>query len=522
MHPLLTAAEMRSADDEAINSFGIPSRSLMETAGRSVAAAAIAELVALRPSADIPIAVVCGSGNNGGDGFVAARALHEAGYAVEVFVVGDPSRLTPDARDNLDLLDSLVVAGAPITIRHVVTGPDEGVRLDPRSPVVIDALLGTGARGAARSPAAEWITAINAHRARVVSADIPSGLDADTGHARGLAVQADATITFGALKTGLLLNDGSALSGNVTVAPIGIPPYILRKRVDRAGCARLITRDDVVLPGRPANAHKYTSGLLYALCGSVGMTGAAVLACEAAMRVGAGAVKCAIGERSHEILARKLTVVMTVPLPEDDGGLIASAAVEQIRVGLKRARAVLVGCGCGRGEGTSATIRALLDDLDLPVVVDADALFALGTPATLSQARGSWVLTPHKGEFERLIGEPADWDSRIDLARRYAAEWGCVLLLKGLPSVVGVPDGRVYVAPSVSSSLATAGAGDVLAGMIAGYLAQGMAAPDAAIAALYVGGVCADQYATRRAPNSLLATDLLGEIPLAMRALRDV
>jgi NAD(P)H-hydrate epimerase len=316
------------------------------------------------------------------------------------------------------------------------------------------------------------------------------------------------------LKTGLLLNDGSALSGNVTVAPIGIPPYILRKRVDRAGCARLITRDDVVLPGRPANAHKYTSGLLYALCGSVGMTGAAVLACEAAMRVGAGAVKCAIGERSHEILARKLTVVMTVPLPEDDGGLIASAAVEQIRVGLKRARAVLVGCGCGRGEGTSATIRALLDDLDLPVVVDADALFALGRPATLSQARGSWVLTPHKGEFERLIGEPADWDSRIDLARRYAAEWGCVLLLKGLPSVVGVPDGRVYVAPSVSSSLATAGAGDVLAGMIAGYLAQGMAAPDAAIAALYVGGVWA--------PNSLLATDLLGEIPLAMRALRDV
>lgn len=522
MHPLLTSAEMRSADDESINSFGIPSRLLMETAGRAVAAATISQLAALRPSADLPVTVVCGTGNNGGDGLVAARALHEAGYPVDAFVVGDTSRLTPDTRANLELLESLIAAGAHVTLHVVVTGPNDEITLNPRSPVVVDALLGTGTRGAARPPVSEWIAAINAHRARVLSADIPSGLDADAGRAEGPAVKADATITFGALKTGLLLNDGSELSGRVTVVPIGIPPHILHKRIDRAGCARLITRDDVAIPARPANAHKYTSGSLYAVCGSIGMTGAAVLACEAAMRVGAGAVKCATGERSHEILARKLTEVMTVPLPEDDAGLVPNSAIKRIDEGLARARAVLVGCGCGRGEGTSATIRALLASLDLPAVVDADALFALGRLDDLPRSRGRWVLTPHKGEFERLIGGPANWDNRIELARRYAAEWDCVLLLKGLPSVVGVPDGRVYVAPTVSSSLATAGAGDVLAGMIAGYLAQGMAAADAAIAALYVGGVCTDQYAARRAPNTLLATDLLGEIPFAIRALSNV
>lgn len=509
---------MRSADDETISEFGLPSRLLMETAGRALASAAIDELVALRSPADLPVAVVCGTGNNGGDGFVAARALNEAGYSVDVFVVGDRSRLTADARANLDLLESLVAEGAHVAI--------DARELNARSPLIIDALLGIGTRGAARAPAAEWINAINSHRARVVSADLPSGLNADTGRADGPVVKAHATVTFGALKVGLVMNEGAALAGRVAVAPIGIPPHILQKRADHPGCARLITRDDIVLRTRPINANKYTSGLLYALCGSVGMTGAAVLACEAAMRVGAGAVRCAIGTRAHETLARKLTEVMTVPLPADDGGLIEAEAIPVIREGLERARALLVGCGCGRGAGTSATVRTLLgtllDEADLPTVVDADGLFALAPIERPFKAGRQFVLTPHRGEFERLVGESAPWDDRIDLARRYAAEWNCVLLLKGLPSVVAAPDGNVHVAPSTSSALATAGAGDVLAGMISGYLAQGIAAIDAAKTALYVGGVCAAQYAVRRAPDTLMATDLLDEIPVAMRALRDV
>lgn len=523
MSPVLTADAMRAADEETIRDFGIASTTLMETAGRAVAASVADELALLRPGADEHVCIVCGTGNNGGDGLVAARALHESGFASTVVITGGTDRLSPDASHNLTLLRTLVHNGAAIDIRHEENGDDDVV-IPSSAPVIVDALLGTGVRGPARSPAAAWISAMNGHRAATIAVDVPSGIDATTGRVGGVAVRAQTTVTFGAIKTGLLLNDGPALAGRVRVAPIGIPRHVLEKRTRDRGCAALITRDDVVLPERPANAHKYTSGLLYALCGSVGMTGAAVLALESAMRVGAGAARCATGARSQPVLAERFTEVVTEPLEEDDDGLVADAAAIGVLQGADRASAVLIGCGCGRSPGTVDTIRRVLDELDRPAVIDADGLYALrGDPqAALRNSRDRWILTPHRREFERLTGKESDWDDRIELARRFSREWNCVLVLKGLPSVIGCPDGRVLVGSSASTSLATAGAGDVLAGMIAGFLAQGLSSVEAAAAALYTGGIVTDRYERAHTPNTLLATDLLIGIPDAIRDLRFV
>ena len=524
MQPLLSAAAMRSADARTIAEIGIPGFTLMETAGRALAAAALQEVQAVRMASEDPILCVCGTGNNGGDGFVAARVLHEAGHAVRVILVGDENQLTIDSAVHLDVLRRTVASGndeaAPAEILTTGDRVTASV-IDARTCLIIDALLGTGVRGPARPPAAAWIDAINATTVPVVSADVPSGLDATTGRAGGSVIRADRTVTFGALKTGLRFNDGPRLAGRVSLAPIGIPMGILAELTSEPGCARLISRDDVVIPGRGSNAHKYSSGVLGALCGSIGFTGAAAMATAAAMRMGAGAVRCAAGFQASELLAAKLMEVMIVGLDEDTDGLIPDNATDQFLAANRKANAFLVGCGSGRSVGTRTTIREIIRRADVPVVVDADGLFALGSSAgeILKERTHATVLTPHRGEFEKLIGDKSSWDDRIDLAREYSMLWNCVLLLKGLPSVVATPDGRVFVSSSSSAALATAGSGDVLAGMIAGLLSQGVKAVDAVVTSLYVGGLCADRFEETHAPQSMMATDIIGEIGGALRAL---
>ena len=496
--PILTAEAMRAADRFAIDDFGVPGFTLMETAGRA-AAAWIDKIYG--PMAGQRVICFCGKGNNGGDGFVVSRVLFERGAHVRVVALDGPEAMTEDAAHNWQLLERL---GARDGEGRLALERFENLRqvaAFERADLHVDALLGTGLTSALREPVRGLVAWINEQAVPVAALDVPTGLHSDHGRALGEAIRADLTVTMGALKTGLLVNDAA------------------RRQHD--GCA-LRAGDATIrawLPQRAADAHKYSAGLALVVAGSPGMTGAPVMAATAAYRAGAGFVTCACHEAIEPTLAHKLTEVTTLTLPgTGDGGLDPGGALDALADRLEKARGLLVGPGLGRHPQTQQFVRELLVHTAVPAVLDADALNALADdPDFLAEhARGRWILTPHAGEFRRLAGDDVDLDDRVRTAQVWARRWNCVLVLKGLPSVVAAPDGTAFVNATGGPALATAGTGDVLAGLVAGLLAQGLAPLEAAVAALHLGGAAADRYATRHAARSMVATDLLGELPAVL------
>jgi hydroxyethylthiazole kinase-like uncharacterized protein yjeF len=506
LDPVLGAAAMREADRRTIEEAALPGRVLMETAGRAACDAAEA---AFGPLDGKEVVVLCGRGNNGGDGLVVARVLHARGARVRAFTTGEPA--TDDAAATLRTLEAL----ADDRLTHQPL--DDARPLGGLGPaLVVDALLGTGATGELRAPLDALGAWTNRQGAPVLALDVPTGLDADTGRGAPDAVRAALTVTFGALKPGLLLADGPALAGRVVVAEIGIP----RAYLD-AGATAWRAADGWVaenLPVRPPDAHKYTAGRVVAVAGSRAFTGAAALATGAAYRAGAGAVVCCTPRSAQPTLDALRVEVMVDAQPETDEGTLAITAYDGLVERLAAADAVLVGCGLGKAVETQRLVRALLRRAAAPTVLDADGLNAFeGHADKLAEVKAPLVLTPHTGELARLLGEAPDLTDRLALVRTLAARWNAVLLLKGMPSVVGVPDGRVFVGPPPQPALATAGTGDVLAGTIAGLLAQGMAPAAAAVAALHLGTAAAERFAATRGAASLVAGDLLDEMPAVLR-----
>jgi len=358
--------------------------------------------------------------------------------------------------------------------------------------------------------------------APVVALDVPSGLNSDTGAAPEDAVRAALTVALGALKAGLLLGDGPLHAGEVAVAEIGIPAGVLHALAP-AVCAT----DAWVagrLPRRAPDAHKYSAGLALCVVGSRAYTGAAVLATGAACRAGAGAVVCCTPRSARATVDAWRAEVMVDGLDETDEGTLSIRAYDEVAARVERADAVLVGCGLGKAKETARLVQALVRRLGAagrPAVLDADGLNAFAGQAEKLAERpeaAALVLTPHLGEFRRLAGEEADAPDRLALVRDHAARWNAVLLLKGMPSVVGLPDGRVFVGPPGHPGLATAGTGDVLAGMVVGLLARGMDAAEAAVCALHLGTAAAEHLSATRAAASLVATDLLDAVPHVLHA----
>lgn len=511
---------MRQADQHTIDHFGLPGFTLMETAGREAA-----RIMTQRygPWAGKHVLVLCGKGNNGGDGLVVARVLYGLGAQVRVVSPTPEDQTTPDAAHNLRLLRQLADAEASDRL-HLEPFPATG-RLSTASPpdLIVDALLGTGLTQALRAPLDALVDWMNAQPAPVVALDVPTGVDSDTGRVHGTAVRAQATITMAAGKVGLYLNAGRAHAGQVYPVEIGIPAFVLAEAAQQPGCAYLA--DDALirswLPVRDADAHKYSVGMALALVGARGYTGAAVMACRAAARIGAGYVICAAPRSLQPALGAHLVDVATLALPETDAGTAHPDALDTLAAPLKKATALLVGCGLGRHPETQALVRTLFTQTDLPGVLDADGLHALAGHTNLLAAQQTcrWILTPHWGEFKHLLGAEAeglDVRDRVALAGTYAQRWHCVLVLKGMPSVVGCPDGRVFINATGNPALATAGAGDALAGMCAGLLAQGLAPEQAAIAALHIGGAAADAYAAEYDGRTMLATDLADRLPAVL------
>lgn len=519
LRPVLTAEAMREADRRTIEDYGIPSLVLMETASRATADAVVRRY---GPADELTLTFLCGKGNNGGDGLVAARVLYDWGARVRVVTMSGPDGMSEDAVHNYRLLDHL--AGEDQHGRLALYEFDSlgQIAAFDTPDVYVDALLGTGLNSAPRSPMDEVVAWLNEQPQPVVAVDMPTGLHSDTGEVLGGAVRANLTVTMAALKAGLLLGEGPGVAGRVVVADIGIPGFVMREVMRQDGCARQPTEDAVRgwLPERAFDAHKYSAGLALVVAGSPGLTGAPVMASQAAARIGAGAVVCACQEEVQPVLAQKMTEVMTLALPEGDrGGLDPHGAWEALQDRLEKAQALLVGPGLGRAEGTQTFVRDLLRRVGTsegpPVVIDADGLNALAehTDLMTRHAGGRWIVTPHAGEFGRLAGEEADLTDRVRTAQNYARRWDVVLVLKGMPSLVATPAGAVFVNPTGGTALASAGTGDILAGLCAGLLAQGLAPERAAVAALYLGGAAADRYAAHRHPHTLQATDLLGELP---------
>jgi NAD(P)H-hydrate epimerase len=503
--PLVDAATMRALDEHTIRTLGVPGELLMESAGRAVAEA----VLALWSPGD-PVLVVCGAGNNGGDGLVAARHLHALGVPVQVALLADPASLRGDAAANLARLEK---AGVPRE-RDVPT---------PSGGVVVDAVFGTGLSRTVEGPARSALERLaEAHgRARIVAVDLPSGLCADTGQVLGVAPRADVTVTLGLPKLGLALEPGRSHAGRVVVARIGIAD-------EAPGCAPrtfLLSRLAAAraLPDRPPAGHKGSFGHVLVVAGSRGKSGAAALAAEGAVRSGAGLVTVACPSSLHAILETKCTEAMTVPVAETEEGSLASAGQELV-VSLAAERDVVaLGPGLGRDRDTRAFVHAVVEKIERPLVLDADALFALAEePGVLRRRRAATVLTPHPGEAARLLGVSASRVNRDrpDAARRIAELTGAVTLLKGAASLVASPDGALLVNPTGGPALGSGGTGDVLAGVVAAFLAQGLEPALGAALAAFVHGAGADRIAARQGDAGLAARDLAAELPLAMDSLR--
>jgi hydroxyethylthiazole kinase-like uncharacterized protein yjeF len=494
--PLPDAEKMRAIDRWAIEDQGVPGSDLMERAGAGVASAVEAHV------ADGPVTVVCGKGNNGGDGLVVARLLRDAGRAVTVVCVASPDEFTGDARASLERLPG----EAPVGL---------GVGVFDEAVVIVDALLGTGFAGEPRGAVATAIDAINDTRAPVVSVDVPSGVDASTGVVSGRAVYADVTVTFHAAKPGLWIRPGKAHAGEVRTIDIGIPRGAPQSATIGLLTPAVLDR----LPRREGVSTKFTSGHVLVVGGSRGLTGAPRMASEASMRTGAGYVTACVPASLQDVVASAAgPELMTKALAEDGDGL-AATAVASVLEAIRPGSALALGPGLGRAEGAISFARRLARDAQAPLVLDADGLNAhAGHLRDLAVRDAPTVLTPHAGELGRLLELDSSEIERERLRSvRWAAEQaGAVVVLKGDDTLIAEPDGRVAVNRGGSPALATAGTGDVLTGVIAALLAQGLEAFAAAATGVWLHAAAGREAARRQgAVEGVIAGDVIAALPAA-------
>ncbi len=512
---LATAAQMREMDRTAIHDVGIPGVVLMENAGRTTVQVIVERF---GPLAGKRAAILCGGGNNGGDGCVIARYLHKMDCRVHLYLLTSMDRVKGDAKTNLDICRRLEIPLTELT----EAGQVERCRGDwIHAGLVIDALLGTGLNAEVRGLYAEAIAVVNELPAPVVSVDVPSGLDSDRGVPLGSCVRADLTVTYGMAKTGLVVYPGREYAGELFVADIGIP-----QRVEDACSGNCVLLDPTELappePRRP-DSHKGRYGHLLIVAGSPGKTGAAAMASEAAARSGAGLVTLAVPNTLHPILEAKTAEVMTEGLADTPDGFLAPEAIDHLLTLLEGKTALAVGPGLSTREGAAKAVKALLGGSRVPVVIDADGLNILASDlGPLKAARCPAILTPHPGEMARLMktSVSAVQADRLGAARTLARECNVVVVLKGAATVVALPDGRAFINSTGNPGMASGGMGDILTGIIGGLLTQGVDPAEAAKTGVYVHGLCADRCAAT-APVGYLASDLLIHLPSAMADLRD-
>jgi hydroxyethylthiazole kinase-like uncharacterized protein yjeF len=511
---ILTSAQMREADRFTIEDIGIPSLVLMENAGRQVVAAIEATYEAHLAGR---VAVLCGRGNNGGDGFVIARTLLQRGVDTSVFVIGSLTDVRGDARTNLDILGRLGV-----TVVEIADEQTWELHFSEISQctLIVDAILGTGLKSAVTGMLETVIADVNASDIPIVAVDLPSGLSADTPHLPGDCINAAMTVTLAAPKLPLVLPPGEAYAGDVVIADIGIPYEVIEGLEGRY--VDLLTPEQLreLIEPRTADAHKGDFGRVTVVAGSVGKTGAALLAGMGALRSGAGLVTIATPATCLPIVASMAPEVMTEPLAESEGG-VAEAATERL-LQLQQ-DVVACGPGLGRTRDAAAFVRALVDRATGPIVLDADALTLLAEEPGRLVGRDDRdvIITPHPGEMARLAGVSTDevQANRLDIAADFATTHRVYVVLKGHRTVIATPTGRIFINPTGNPGMATAGTGDVLTGMVAAWLAQLLDAESACRIAVFLHGAAGDLAESAHGQVAMTATDLLARLGDALTAL---
>ena len=506
---LVTASEMQEMDRRTIEDFGIPGMVLMENAGRGAIRFFLEQFPDIEKH---QVGVIAGRGNNGGDGYVMARYLKQKGASVKVYLLSTADRVQGDAASNLKFLKSMdiplieISSEAPFS-KH----KSEMARLD----VWIDAILGTGLKSDVKGYLKTVIEFINGLNKPVFAVDIPSGLNSDTGQVCGTCIRAKATATFAFAKTGHMIYPGTHYTGSLKVVDIGIPYPIVEAIRPR----QEVLTDDLIksyLPHREPDAHKGTTGHLLVVAGSPGKTGAAAMTSAAALRCGAGLVTLGIAQSLNAILESQILETMTAPLPETQPGILGESAFESIHNLMEGKKSVAFGPGLGQAAETKSLVQKIVESSPIPLVIDADGLNNLaGNTRILKGTRAPVILTPHPGEMARLADTTTATiqQDRIACSRDFATTYNAHIVLKGAHTVIAHPDGQVLINPTGNAGMASGGMGDVLTGIIAGLITQGMSPQRACRVGVYLHGAAADSLAQKLGPYGYLAGDVMEAIP---------
>lgn len=497
--------EMRNIEKKAVEN-GCTYLGLMEKAGQGVAN--LTEKIVKEKNLK-KIVILCGKGNNGGDGFVAARILSVTDCSVTV-MLADGQPKTESAKSNFSLLPKNV------NVVSYVSENDTCKNIIENAEIIIDAIYGIGFKGELTSQMALLAQIYNNNKSAVkIAVDLPSGIVCDSGEILNDCFNADYTVTFTSLKPLHVLYPSMDLCGEVSVVNVGIPKEILDN------CLYVMkTTDEYIdeneLPKRKKSAHKGTNGSLFALCGSYGMAGAAVLSGSAALRTGVGLLRMAVPKSIYEIVSSKLTEAVFMPLKQTDDGTVSIEEFNRILYDvLEKSSAFLIGCGLGMNDDTGDLVSLLIENSTKPIVLDADGINAICMNIDiLKRAAAPVILTPHPGEMARLVAKDtvSVQRDRYNIAKNFAVEYGVTVVLKGANTLVATPNGNVYVNMTGNNGMARGGSGDVLAGMIASFLAQGLSAEKAAIYGVYYHGLVGDVCAKKYSPRSMLPTDMIYEL----------
>ncbi|MFT9497307.1 NAD(P)H-hydrate dehydratase [Anaerosolibacter sp.] len=505
--------QMKRLDQKALEEYKIPGIILMEQAGMAVADEVLKEIQRQEIS---KVMIICGLGNNGGDGFVTARHLFQRGIAVKVRIIGDVARVTGDTKTNYDILRKLKLDIKMLLDLQDIEKLSEEM---PHCSIIVDAICGTGLNRDMGGLWKELIHVINRSGKYILSVDIPSGVSAGTGNILGNAVRANKTVVLQLPKVGNINFPGAEYSQTMVVKDIGIPKEIIEQ--DNLNIS-LITQEMIkrILPRRKNDTHKGNYGKAYIVAGSTGMTGAAMLTCEAVLRSGAGLLKVAIPQSLNSIMETRLIEAITVPLPELKKGVVGISDIEKIIKTMKESNVIAIGPGSGQTRELEEVLRNICEEATIPMVLDADALNSLAHRLDiLNLLKTTAVLTPHIGEMARLTNLPIEEIQRnkIQIAIEFAKKWKVILILKGARTLVASPEGKIFINTTGNPGMATAGSGDVLTGIITGFLAQGLQPLDAALAAVYIHGTAGDRAANRIGEYGLMAGDIVLELPLAIK-----
>ncbi len=517
---IVTASEMQQMDRETIESFGLPGRVLMENAGRGVFDVMVKTFPAIKSSGrNHRIGIVAGRGNNGGDGFVIARYLSGVGASVTVYLFSERAAVKGDAAANLKLLDALRVPVVEITDPALLAQHQTDMR---HQEIWVDALLGTGLNAEVRGLFRAVIEFLNSLNRPVIAVDIPSGLNADTGMICGACIQAHTTVTFGFPKIGHILFPGAGFTGRLETIDIGIPPHIVQGIGPRH---HILTPESIAraFPQRAPTSHKGTAGHVLVVAGSAGKAGAAAMSGLAALRSGAGLVTLAIPKSLNAIIQSQIPEIMTAPMDGRKEGIWDDSLRENIREQLQGKKCLAMGPGMGASPETRKFVLEILSGVSIPVVLDADGLNCVcGRLDVLKALKAPAILTPHPGEMSRLTGESVSdiQADRIGAARRFSQAHHVHLVLKGARTVIAHPDGTVYINLTANPGMAAGGMGDVLTGIIAGLLAQGLGPEEAAHVGVYLHGKAADALSESMGPFGFLASEVAGALPGVIREMR--